>query len=125
MAEEPNDNMPPTDEMPPSGFDNNPPDSGGYSLPTPPEPGQALWLRLPCVFCGAEIPELIEGTTIKCFICNTENSFMESKALLESTCVDVFGKTLSIDFIEDPTLRAEARVMRENRPGRDFLQFRI
>ena len=79
-----------------------------------------LWLRLPCTFCGTEIPELIEGTTIKCFTCGTENSFLECKNLLEETCVDVFGKTLDITFIEDPTLRAQARATRENRLGELF-----
>ncbi len=77
-------------------------------------------MRLPCVNCGSEIPELIEGTTIKCFICETENSFSECKATLEETCVDVFGKTLDISFIEDPTLRAQARATRENRLGEIF-----
>jgi hypothetical protein len=85
------------------------------------EPSQTnLWLRLPCINCGSEIPELIEGTTIKCFACNQDNSFLESKALLEETCVDIFGKTLDITFIEDPTLRAQARVTRENRLGELF-----
>jgi len=93
---------------------------GAESMPLPTDQPQSLWLRLPCVHCGAEIPELIEGTTIKCFVCNTENTFMESKALLENTCVDVFGKTLSIEFIEDPSLRAQARIMRENRLGELF-----
>jgi hypothetical protein len=79
-----------------------------------------LWLRLPCTNCGNEIPELIEGITIKCFECNQENSFLESKNLLEETCVDVFGKTLDITFIEDPTMRAQSRVTRENRLGELF-----
>jgi hypothetical protein len=85
------------------------------------DPSQTnLWLRLPCINCGAEIPELIEGTTIKCFTCGADNSFIESKSLLESTCVDIFGKTLSIAFIEDPVLRSQARISRENRLGELF-----
>lgn len=91
-------------------------DPNAFAEPSP----TSMWLKLPCINCGSEIPELIEGTTIRCFVCSTENSFLESKALLENTCVDVFGKALSIDFIEDPTLRAQARVTRENRLGELF-----
>ncbi|MHA1819066.1 MAG: hypothetical protein ACTSU2_14280 [Promethearchaeota archaeon] len=79
-----------------------------------------LWLRLPCVKCGTEIPELIEGTTIKCFTCNTENSFLESKELLEKWAIDVFGRMPSIAFIEDPTIRAQTRIKRENKLGEMF-----
>jgi hypothetical protein len=34
--------------------------------------------------------------------------------------VDIFGKTLSIEFIEDPVLRSQARISRENRLGELF-----
>ncbi|MCP4762838.1 MAG: hypothetical protein GY870_13750 [archaeon] len=79
-----------------------------------------LWLRLPCINCGTEIPELIEGTTIKCFTCGTNNSFFESKELLERWSIDIFGKTPKIDFIEDPSLRTKTRVERENKLGTIF-----
>ena len=52
-----------------------------------------LWLRLPCLKCGTEIPELIEGTTIKCFTCGMENSFFESRELLEKWAIDLFGQS--------------------------------
>ena len=81
---------------------------------------QNLWLRLPCIHCGTEIAELIEGTTMKCFTCGTENSFFESKELLEKWAIDVFGKMPSITFIEDPTIRAQTRITRENKLGEMF-----
>ncbi|MBD3350588.1 MAG: hypothetical protein GF364_03780, partial [Candidatus Lokiarchaeota archaeon] len=79
-----------------------------------------LWLKLPCVKCGTEIPELIEGTTIKCFTCNTENSFFESKELLEKWAIDFFGRMPSISFIEDPDIRGQTRVSRINKLGDMF-----
>lgn len=82
-----------------------------------------LWLRLPCVKCGTEIPELIEGTTIKCFTCNTENSFLESKELLEEWAINLFGRMPSISFIEDPSVRTQTRVTRENKLGELFSQY--
>ncbi len=78
------------------------------------------WLRLPCVKCGTEIPELIEGSTVKCFQCDTVNAFLESKNLLDEACAEIFGKTLSIDFIEDPNQRIQTRMQRENTLGMIF-----
>ena len=41
------------------------------------------WLRLPCSRCVTEIPELIEGVTIRCLQCGADNTFYESKRYLE------------------------------------------
>ncbi|GAB4305745.1 MAG: hypothetical protein Kow0069_01940 [Promethearchaeota archaeon] len=82
--------------------------------------GQPLWLKLPCIKCGSEIPELIEGTTIKCMSCGTTNSYLESKEHLERHATEVFGRPPSIEFIEDPNIRAETRIMRENKLGELF-----
>ena len=79
--------------------------------------GQTQWLRLPCVHCGTEIPELIQGSTVKCFQCGTVNGFLEAKNLLDESCAEIFGTTLSIDFIEDPNQRIQTRAMRENTLG--------
>ncbi|MGQ4875171.1 MAG: hypothetical protein ACP6IY_13980 [Promethearchaeia archaeon] len=79
-----------------------------------------IYIKLPCTNCGTEIPELIEGTTIKCFSCNTENSFLESKAKLEKLAIDTFGQIPSIEFIEDPTTRVQTRITRENKLGALF-----
>jgi len=79
-----------------------------------------LWLKLPCIKCGSEIPELIEGTTIKCFVCNTQNSFFESKELLEKWAIEVFGTMPSITFIEDPQIRSQTRISREIKLGELF-----
>lgn len=79
-----------------------------------------IYIRLPCTNCGSEIPELIEGTTIKCFACNAENSFLESKEKLEKLAIDTFGQIPSIEFIEDPTTRTQTRITRENKLGSLF-----
>lgn len=83
-------------------------------------PSNPLWIKLPCLKCGSEIPELIEGTTIKCMSCGTTNSYLESKEHLERFAAEVFGRPPSIDFIEDPNIRAETRIMRENKLGTMF-----
>ncbi|MHA1149314.1 MAG: hypothetical protein ACTSR8_13850 [Promethearchaeota archaeon] len=82
--------------------------------------GKPIYIRLPCTNCGTEIPELIEGTTIKCFACNSENSFLESKEKLEKLAIDTFGQVPSIEFIEDPTTRTQTRITRENKLGSLF-----
>ncbi|MHA1731375.1 MAG: hypothetical protein ACTSU5_05500 [Promethearchaeota archaeon] len=82
--------------------------------------GQPLWIKLPCINCGSEIPELIEGTTIKCMSCGTTNSYLESKEHLEKFAAEVFGRPPSIEFIEDPNIRTETRIMRENKLGEMF-----
>lgn len=79
-----------------------------------------IYLRLPCVNCGTEIPELIEGTTIKCFGCTKENNFLEAKEKLEKLAIDTFGQVPSIEFIEDPTTRTQTRITRENKLGSLF-----
>jgi len=79
-----------------------------------------IYIKLPCTNCGTEIPELIEGTTIKCTACNIENSFLESKEKLEKLAVDTFGQVPSIEFIEDPTTRTQTRITRENKLGTLF-----
>ncbi|MHA1799112.1 MAG: hypothetical protein ACTSVY_11770 [Candidatus Helarchaeota archaeon] len=63
------------------------------------------WLRLPCTRCGTEIPELIEGVTLKCLQCGAENTFSESKRFLEKNAKQTFGAVPSIDFIEDANKR--------------------
>jgi len=63
------------------------------------------WLRLPCTRCANEIPELIEGVTIKCLQCSSDNTFYESKRFLENKATTMFGSIPAIDFIEDPTER--------------------
>jgi len=78
---------------------------------------QTHWLRLPCINCGIEIPELIQGSTVKCFQCGTVNGFLEGKNLLDESCAEIFGTTLSIDFIEDPSKRIQTRAVRENTLG--------
>lgn len=79
-----------------------------------------IYIKLPCINCGTEIPELIEGTTIKCFACGVENSFLESKEKLEKLAIDTFGSVPSIEFIEDPTTRTQTRITRENKLGSLF-----
>ncbi len=79
-----------------------------------------IYIKLPCTHCGSEIPELIEGTTIKCFSCGSENSFLESKEKLEKMAIDTFGQVPSIEFIEDPTTRTTTRITRENKLGTLF-----
>jgi hypothetical protein len=79
-----------------------------------------IWLKLPCINCGSEIPQLIEGTTIKCFACGVENSFMESKEKLEKNALEVFGQIPSIELIEDVAMRTDARITRENKLGTMF-----
>jgi hypothetical protein len=79
-----------------------------------------IYIKLPCNNCGTEIPELIEGTTIKCFSCGTENSFLESKMKLENLAIDTFGQVPSIEFIEDPSTRMQTRITRENKVGSLF-----
>ena len=79
-----------------------------------------IWLKLPCINCGSEIPQLIEGTTIKCFACGIENSFMESKEKLEKNALEVFGQIPSIELIEDVAMRTDARITRENKLGTMF-----
>lgn len=79
-----------------------------------------IWLKLPCINCGAEIPQLIEGTTIKCFACGIENSFLESKEKLEKNALDVYGQIPPIEFIEDVATRTDARITRENKVGGMF-----
>jgi len=79
-----------------------------------------IYIRLPCTNCGCEIPELIEGTTIKCAACTMENSFLESKEKLEKLAIDTFGSVPSIEFIEDPTTRTQTRITRENKLGSLF-----
>ncbi len=86
----------------------------------PIESAKPIYIKLPCVTCGVEIPELIEGTTIKCFSCNTENSFLESREKLEKLAIDAFGQVPSIEFIEDPNTRVQARITRENKLGSLF-----
>ncbi len=78
------------------------------------------WVKLPCLKCGVEIPELIEGTTIRCFSCGTSNTYLESKEQLEKFATEVFGRPPSIDFIEDQQLRVETRITRENKLGEMF-----
>ncbi|MHA1266228.1 MAG: hypothetical protein ACTSRS_13430 [Candidatus Helarchaeota archaeon] len=63
------------------------------------------WLRLPCSRCATEIPELIEGVTIRCLQCGTDNTFYESKRFLEKKANEIFGSVPSIEFIEDPDKR--------------------
>jgi hypothetical protein len=63
------------------------------------------WLRLPCTRCANEIPELIEGVTIKCLQCGSDNTFYESKRFLENKSTTMFGSVPAIDFIEDPGKR--------------------
>ncbi|MHA1292882.1 MAG: hypothetical protein ACTSQJ_09470 [Promethearchaeota archaeon] len=79
-----------------------------------------IYIHLPCTNCGTEIPELIEGTTIKCFSCGVENSFLESKQKLENLAIDTFGQVPSIEFIEDPNTRTQTRITRENKLGSLF-----
>jgi len=79
-----------------------------------------IYIKLPCSNCGSEIPELIEGTTIKCFACGVENSFLESKMKLENLAIDTFGNVPSIEFIEDPSTRMQTRITRENKIGNLF-----
>ncbi len=81
-----------------------------------------IYIKLPCNNCGSEIPELIEGTTIKCFACGVENSFLESKMKLENLAIDTFGQVPSIEFIEDPSTRMQTRITRENKVGTLFSQ---
>ena len=63
------------------------------------------WLRLPCSRCATEIPELIEGVTIRCLQCGADNTFYESKRFLEKKATDMFGEVPSIEFIDDPNKR--------------------
>ncbi|MGV9172166.1 MAG: hypothetical protein ACOC4M_06825 [Promethearchaeia archaeon] len=79
-----------------------------------------IYIRLPCTKCGYEIKELIEGTTIRCFACQTENNFLEAKEKLEKLAIDMFGQVPSIDFIEDPSTRKQTRITRENKLGNKF-----
>jgi len=73
------------------------------------------WLRLPCTRCLNEIPELIEGVTLRCLQCGTENTFTESQRFLEKIATDVFGKVPSIDFIEDQNQRLATLQERESK----------
>ncbi|MBD3226984.1 MAG: hypothetical protein GF329_02255 [Candidatus Lokiarchaeota archaeon] len=73
------------------------------------------WLRLPCSRCYIEIPELIEGVTLRCLQCNTENTFTESERLLERLAKDVFGEVPSIDFIESQEQRLTTIQERETK----------
>ncbi|MHA1231036.1 MAG: hypothetical protein ACTSRP_08855 [Candidatus Helarchaeota archaeon] len=73
------------------------------------------WLRLPCTRCLCEIPELIEGVTLRCLQCGTENTFTESQRFLEKLATEVFGKVPSIDFIEDQGQRLATLQERENK----------
>ncbi|HUY00730.1 MAG TPA: hypothetical protein VMV49_14310, partial [Candidatus Deferrimicrobium sp.] len=63
------------------------------------------WLRLPCTRCINEIPELIEGVTLRCLQCGADNTFYESRRLLENKAQEMFGSIPSIEFIEDPDKR--------------------
>ncbi len=63
------------------------------------------WLRLPCSRCATEIPELIEGVTIRCLQCGADNTFYESRRYLEKKAKEMFGEVPSIEFIEDPDRR--------------------
>ncbi|NVM55386.1 MAG: hypothetical protein HWN66_16890 [Candidatus Helarchaeota archaeon] len=63
------------------------------------------WLRLPCTRCANEIPELIEGVTLRCLMCGADNTFYESRRFLEKKAKEMFGETPSIEFIEDPNKR--------------------
>ncbi len=63
------------------------------------------WLRLPCSRCSNEIPELIEGVTLKCLQCGADNTFYESKRFLEKKATEMFASIPSIEFIEEPNAR--------------------
>jgi hypothetical protein len=73
------------------------------------------WLRLPCTRCYIEIPELIEGVTLRCLQCGTENTYTESERLLERLAKDVFGNVPNIDFIEDQNHRLATIQERETK----------
>lgn len=66
------------------------------------------WLRLPCTRCANEIPELIEGVTLRCLMCGADNTFYESRRYLEKKAKELFGDIPSIEFIEDPSRRVAA-----------------
>ena len=66
------------------------------------------WLRLSCARCGTEIPELIEGVTLKCLQCGAENTYSESKRFLEKVAKEIYGEVPSIEFIEDASARTAA-----------------
>lgn len=76
---------------------------------------KAQWLRLPCIRCATEIPELIEGVTLKCLQCGADNTFTESKKYLEKLAGDYVGGVPSIDFIDDQKKRTKAITDRFNR----------
>ncbi len=69
---------------------------------------KAKWLRLPCIRCATEIPELIEGVTLRCLQCGSDNTFTESSKFLEKLSKDHLGSVPSIDFIKDPDKRGTA-----------------
>lgn len=69
---------------------------------------KASWLRLPCIRCATEIPELIEGVTLKCMQCGSDNTYTESSKFLEKLATAQLGSVPSIDFIKDQNKRTEA-----------------
>jgi len=81
---------------------------------------KAQWLRLPCIRCGTEIPELIEGVTLKCLQCGADNTYTESKKYLEKLAKDYFGSIPSIDFIEDAKKRSQTITDRLNKLRQRF-----
>ncbi|MHA1299617.1 MAG: hypothetical protein ACTSO9_09300 [Candidatus Helarchaeota archaeon] len=70
------------------------------------------WVRLPCIRCATEIPELIEGVTLRCLQCGADNTFTESSKFLEKLAKKTFGSVPSIDFIKDQAKRAQTITQR-------------
>jgi hypothetical protein len=78
------------------------------------------WLRLSCTRCANEIPELIEGVTLRCLQCGSDNTFYESKRFLEKKAQAMFGEIPSIEFIDDPGRRVAILNDRLGRVQADF-----
>ena len=65
------------------------------------------WIRLPCIRCATEIPELIEGVTLRCLQCGADNTYTESSKFLEKLAQKNLGAVPSIDFIKDHAFLAK------------------
>ena len=80
------------------------------------------WVRLPCIRCATEIPELIEGVTLRCLQCGADNTFTEASKFLEKLAKTNLGKVPSIDFICVWQL-GECGWMKKKRNGYLILKF--